>query len=597
MDLVGLIDNPEASEGTRYLAMTWDQRARLGRALAAHYVKGGNWNDCIGAAAFSAHVFAETNDITSWRVVADYIRNRFHYDGTALPAVVGDRTSDYADFPAIINAMSAMDKDDFTLLPGRELAHDIDSERFYLTWVLGLLLGFEGSALDHDQARVDSLLAIAEVVQDEGGGWFYPMRVPWVTARIVLGLCHAGQNYETSEVVRRACDWLRRPVAVGGALETWWRSGTRPWNTDEATTAMCLTALQRAGAPASPAVPTIMAWLLGQRAEWSREDHQVDLALVVEALLLYRTGGAELQEGVLALLQWALTVPDGGLPRVDTEIPKDNLRLPFVAAQLTVVIWATMMREFSAVIAHELRAYRPEIPAGGPTAPGGAAYDDAEPTRVVLEPGDVLAWRQAIDAVRVSLAAEIDDRDRAKGTVVVNERRSEQQGPGQAAQRPHLRGVPVYTGPRARRARGDGPSRLWRPLATPAASRRYRTVMRILSPSALTFLAGLFAGAGINMLTSVATGPADPPTSAIVVDSAMWVLAAAATTWLAHVEQLVNQKLAYRTTERFDTDEIANVRRDIRAELATRLRLAAATTLLTIVLSLLLLPRLSPVSW
>ena len=431
MDLVGLIDDPDASEGTRYLAMTWDQRARLVRALAAHYLDGGTWKDCIGAAVFAAQVFAETNNTHAWRAVADYVRTRFRYDGKGLPVVVGDLTSDYADFPAIVKSMSKVEKGGGVASPtGWEQARDVDIQRFYLTWVLGLLLGFEGSALEHDPDRMEVLLRIAAAEQHPGSGWFYPMRVPWVTARIVLGLCQAGQTYESSSTVRLACDWLRRPVALGGALETWWHSGTGDWNTDEATTAMCLTALRRAGAPMSNAMETAVAWLLLQRSRWQREDHEIDLALVVEAMLLYQTGGSDLQQGVLALLQWALNVPDGGLPATDSDVPEDSLRLPFVAAQLTVVIWVTMMRELSAVIDYELRAYRPAVAESHSEAvaepvPGSDPDPDATPTSVWLDVASVAAWHRAIDVIRETLAGAIGKRDRSKDTPEVAERISQ----------------------------------------------------------------------------------------------------------------------------------------------------------------------------
>src|SRR5262249_37490756 len=109
MDLVGLIDDPDANDGTRYLARAWEQRARLVRAVAKHYLDGGTWNDCIGAAVFSAQVFAETRVPDAWRAVAEYVRRRFEYNGIGLPLVVGELTSDFEDFPKIVAEMSNVD--------------------------------------------------------------------------------------------------------------------------------------------------------------------------------------------------------------------------------------------------------------------------------------------------------------------------------------------------------------------------------------------------------------------------------------------------------------------------------------------------------
>jgi hypothetical protein len=53
-----------------------------------------------------------------------------------------------------------------------------------------------------------------------------------------------------------------------------------------------------------------------------------------------------------------------------------------------------------------------------------------------------------------------------------------------------------------------------------------RVVRHLPSPTALTFLAGLFAGAGINMLTSAAVGEAGGTTKMIIFDALAWVAAA-----------------------------------------------------------------------
>jgi hypothetical protein len=415
MDLVGLIDDPAATDGTRYLAACWERRRRLLDALATHYRDHGSWNDCIGADVFAAQCFAETWNLPAWHAVAAHIRRRFLYDnGTGLPTVVGPLTSDHEDFPAIRNAM-AVEEGAHQSTPAR--AAELDVDRFYLTWVLGLLLGFEGIALEPDPIRLAQLLGIAAAVQDQRGGWFYPKWVPWATARVVLGLCQAGQTYEGSAVVRLACDWLRTPVSEGGALESWWRSGTGLWNTDEMTTAMCLTALHKAGAPVNAGTKIALAWLVEQRAQWRRKDHEVDLALVVEALLLYRTEGQDLEQGVLALLQWALDVPDGGLPRIDTDIPEDNLRLPFVVAQLTVVIRATMTQQLSAVIEHELRQYRLANDPDEPEPPAPATFP--------LSDADLRDWRAACDLIRVELDHDIKERERAPKTRPITKKQAE----------------------------------------------------------------------------------------------------------------------------------------------------------------------------
>jgi hypothetical protein len=124
-------------------------------------------------------------------------------------------------------------------------------------------------------------------------------------------------------------------------------------------------------------------------------------------------------------------------------------------------------------------------------------------------------------------------------------------------------------------------------------------VRRLLPPPALNFAAGLFAGAGINLLTSVATAPPGTAANGIVVDSAMWVAAAAAATWLGQTESRIDDEVADRVTSKFSVHERNEVRADVRAERLFRVRLwlATVTTGSTLLLSLLLVPRIGPLSW
>jgi hypothetical protein len=175
-----------------------------------------------------------------------------------------------------------------------------------------------------------------------------------------------------------------------------------------------------------------------------RPDHEVDLALAIEAMLLHRADGDDLHNSVLALLQWAVNVPDGGLPTAGSTIPEDNLRLPFVASQLTVVIWETVRRNLRAVIQHELQRYRPDDPPAPatpppspapPPPPTAAGADGTAPNETPLEPpahgqaqsnpATTNAWQSAVGLIRDRLFREISARNLSKDTPEVAARIAE----------------------------------------------------------------------------------------------------------------------------------------------------------------------------
>jgi hypothetical protein len=57
----------------------------------------------------------------------------------------------------------------------------------------------------------------------------------------------------------------------------------------------------------------------------------------------------------------------------------------------------------------------------------------------------------------------------------------------------------------------------------------------VFSSSLLNFLAGLFAGAGLNLITQAQTGPLTQPQWAVFTDSVPWIAASIFTAWAGHL--------------------------------------------------------------
>jgi hypothetical protein len=57
----------------------------------------------------------------------------------------------------------------------------------------------------------------------------------------------------------------------------------------------------------------------------------------------------------------------------------------------------------------------------------------------------------------------------------------------------------------------------------------------VFSSSLLNFLAGLFAGAGLNLITQAQTGPLTQPKWAVFTDSVPWIVASIFTAWAGHL--------------------------------------------------------------
>jgi hypothetical protein len=112
------------------------------------------------------------------------------------------------------------------------------------------------------------------------------------------------------------------------------------------------------------------------------------------------------------------------------------------------------------------------------------------------------------------------------------------------------------------------------------------------APSSLNFLAGIFAGAGINLITSVATGPEGPvSTGKVAVDAVLWGLAAAFLTWAAQVLQHGERDADLYIDRDFSDAEKLEIREQYLRAALRRARLPLVLTLLSFVAAVLLLPR------
>ncbi|MEU4470944.1 hypothetical protein [Micromonospora sp. NPDC023888] len=406
-----LVSPDTARTETLHLLSTWETLIRLGRTMRKRSADDPSWGDNSGAAVFAASALNQLNHVDSWLKIAGQVRTRWSYDAPdcGLPEPVDGVTADYADFEEIRQSMA---KEDAIFGPAPHLAgmpaEQLDTGRMYRSWVLGLLLGFEGSApaVHQDQKRIDRLVEVAREAQEEDGN-FYPARVPWVTARVVLGLCQANLRVD-HPVVRDACNWLLRPVAEGGPFDNWWRSGTGSWNREEATTAMCLSALVRARVQMRPEMKTAHARLMGREGEWTTEGREIDMAQVLEATLLCTGAANGTREHLKTLFHRIAT--ERKSPALLSTAPEERLRIPFVAAQLADIVWRIVQLESLKLFGDVINQGRPEPsePSEVAVVPETAASSSNGAT---LSSRDLRAWQKGCEQIEGTIRERIAKRD------------------------------------------------------------------------------------------------------------------------------------------------------------------------------------------
>jgi len=120
--------------------------------------------------------------------------------------------------------------------------------------------------------------------------------------------------------------------------------------------------------------------------------------------------------------------------------------------------------------------------------------------------------------------------------------------------------------------------------------------MKILLPaSSLNFLAGILAGAGINLITSVATGPDSTVSIPLVaLDTALWVVAAGLLTWAAQIVQRGEREADLEINRNLSEVEKHEIRDLFEQRSWQRARVPVVWTGIVLAGAILLLPRFIP---
>jgi len=163
---------------------------------------------------------------------------------------------------------------------GYESGESINLLEIHRNWLYGLLIGLKSFLVDYGYKDLiknveDELIRS----QDEGGYW-YPKRVPWVTARILIGLAEAGYSIK-DECVKNGVNYLTSVVK-----DSKWEAHTGGWNNVFETSSLCLEALIKCGVDCDKGLPRDVAdYLLGSSQIWMSENYEIDGTTTACALL------------------------------------------------------------------------------------------------------------------------------------------------------------------------------------------------------------------------------------------------------------------------------------------------------------------------
>ncbi|MCB9112237.1 MAG: TIR domain-containing protein [Anaerolineales bacterium] len=306
-----------------------------------------SWAGTISSAAFACEALSSVGKFSEAKGSLEAIRKWYSIENGKMKVDIQE-LSTVEDFRNIRSTMREEEIDN-TAKPGGESSDEINIEKFHENWATGIVLVAEASVGVLSDIELENLARSIEG-RVEKGDYFYPSRVPWCTARILMGLGQCGRNINNSTVVQKVADWLMRGQVEGGARDgNLWKSGTGPWNSSMEVTAMVILGLLAVGV--STQEPRLVAannWLIEQkkRGEWVKPGQELDGALAAEAYLKMHGSWRDIQDEVITLANWADNM---ALWRNATISSKESFDQSCRAAQvgsfLIKVMWSTLREE------------------------------------------------------------------------------------------------------------------------------------------------------------------------------------------------------------------------------------------------------------
>ena len=301
----------------------------------------------LGAILFAAEALSffssDWNALAAWDKLSLWVREMYFVDGQKLPEIRYGKEqlektwddffngkhlnsiknqiflqdvviSRYGMEFDLSNSQDMEERDyQYVLSPKQETNKEqIDIDRFFQTYILALLFEFELTAPQsrYDKKRVNILFdmikknILEENDNDIDIAYFYPSRVPWVSARLLLAITMYDPKRRGSHLDIHTIQRIRKLLinylisysysyqAKDGETYRIWLPGTGRWNGILETTMMCTFALKKANADAG-VVSEGEKYIQSQKGRWLTPSSLADGLWAIETFKLNNTVGTD----------------------------------------------------------------------------------------------------------------------------------------------------------------------------------------------------------------------------------------------------------------------------------------------------------------
>lgn len=396
----GFKDQPMLNRRAAVIVELWDAFNSVLERIEHQQAMDPSWGNVPSSAMFAVVAFSEVGSTALASGSLEFLRRHWHIEAGRLEVSTASLAT-VDDFEQIRRTMR--EEDDATATAGLLIEQPVDAidiDRFHRTWMSGLVLCAEGAA----QSPIVPLASLASHLEQAHlpSGAFYPERVPWCTARVLLGLAACGRTVDTSRVVARAVKWLLLDRADGGASDGGvWHSGTGSWNTTIETTGMVVLALAAVGYDcSSDQLNPARAYLLSCRNQWTSPGNELAGALAIQAFLDIGGAWEDVASETRALSRWAKGEAFWqSAVSSASESFRQSCNVAQIASHLISIGWTAIRTDLPAFLdalgAPDLLRTEP----GGASEAGATVGLKAEPEPIGL-PGSTSEAEQQLDVVR-----------------------------------------------------------------------------------------------------------------------------------------------------------------------------------------------------
>ena len=161
-----------------------------------------------------------------------------------------------------------------------ESGESIDLETIHRNWLYGLMIGLKDVLVEFGYENLIQCIETELLNSQDEKGYWYPKRVPWVSARILIGLAEAGYSVK-DEFVLKGIDHLLSMIEDNRC-----QAHTGGWNNEFETSSLCLEALIKCGVDCDVGIQkNVTKHLLESSSIWMSENYEIDGTTTACALL------------------------------------------------------------------------------------------------------------------------------------------------------------------------------------------------------------------------------------------------------------------------------------------------------------------------